>query len=61
MAEAMKYGREEFEVKLSPELIAAELEPNRVDLPRRTVAEHIRYALEHPIDSKPLKELVKPG
>ena len=61
MAEAMKYGREEFEVTLPPELIAAELEPNHVDLPQRTVAEHIHYALEHPIDSKPLKELVKPG
>ena len=57
----MKYGREEFEVTLPPELIAAELEPNHVDLPQRTVAEHIHYALEHPIDSKPLKELVKPG
>ena len=41
MAEAMKYGREEFEVTLPPELIAAELEPNHVDLPQRTVAEHI--------------------
>ena len=61
MAEAMKYGHEEFEVHLPAELIAAELEPNHVDLPQRTVAEHIHYALEHPIDSRPLKELVKPG
>ena len=37
MAEAMKYGEQAFAVKLPPELIAAELEPNRVDLPRRTV------------------------
>ena len=61
MPEVMKYGQQEFEVKLPPELIATELEPNHVDLPQRTVPEHIRYALEHPIDSKPLKELVKPG
>ena len=61
MPEAMKYGQQEFEVKLPPKLIAAELEPNHVDLPQRTVPEHIHYALEHPIDSKPLKELVKPG
>ncbi|WP_455583098.1 lactate racemase domain-containing protein [Dysosmobacter sp.] len=61
MAEAMKYGRQEFAVNLAPEHIAAELEPNRVDLPRRTTAEHIRYALNHPIDSRPLAELVKPG
>lgn len=61
MAEAMKCGEQEFEVHLPPELIAAELEPNQLDLPRRTPAEHIRWALDHPIDSAPLKELVKPG
>ena len=61
MAEAMKYGQEEFEVHLPPELIAAELEPNRIDLPQRTPAEHIRWALDHPIDSAPLKELVRAG
>ena len=33
MPEAMKYGQQEFEVKLPPKLIAAELEPNHVDLP----------------------------
>ena len=61
MAEAMKYGTESFEVHLPPEQIAAEVEANHVDLPQRTVAEHIRYALDHPIDSAPLRELVKPG
>ena len=61
MAETMKYGREEFEVHLPPELIAAELEPNQVELPQRTPAEHVRWALDHPIDSAPLKELVKAG
>ena len=38
MAEAMKYGKEEFAVTLPAEKIAAELEPNRVELPQRTVA-----------------------
>ena len=61
MAEAMKYGQKEFDVHLPPELIAAELEPNRIDLPQRTPAEHIRWALDHPIDSAPLKELVRAG
>ena len=61
MTEPMKYGQTEFEVHLPPELIAAELEPNQVDLPQRTTAEHIRWALDHPIDSAPLKELVKAG
>lgn len=57
----MKCGEQEFEVHLPQELIAAELEPNQVDLPQRTPAEHIRWALDHPIDSAPLKELVKAG
>ena len=61
MAEAMKCGEQAFEVHLPPELIAAELEPNRVELSQRTPAEHIRWALDHPIDSAPLKELVKAG
>lgn len=61
MPEAMRYGQQGFPVELPPELIAAELEPNHVELPQRTVAEHIRWALDHPIDSRPLKELVEPG
>ena len=61
MAETMRYGQGAFEVHLPPELIAAELEPNQIELPQRTTAEHIRWALDHPIDSAPLKELVRPG
>ena len=38
MTEPMKYGQTEFEVHLPPELIAAELESNQVDLPQRTTA-----------------------
>lgn len=59
--EPMKCGTEEFEVHLPADLIAAELEPNQVELPQRTPAEHIRWALDHPVDSAPLKELVKTG
>lgn len=29
-----------------------------MELPQRTVAEHIRYALAHPVDSAPLDQLV---
>ena len=61
MYEAMKCGQKEFPVNLPDELIAAELESNKIDLPQRTVPEHIHYALDNPIDSAPLKELVKPG
>ena len=46
MPEAMKYGTKSFEVHLPPEQIAVEVEANHVDLPQRTVAEHIRYALD---------------
>ena len=61
MAEAMHYGKTSFPVTLAPEEIAAELEPNAVELEQKTVPELVRAALAHPIDSKPLKELVKPG
>ena len=61
MAEAMHYGKTSFPVTLAPEEIAAELEPNAVELEQKSVPELVRDALAHPIDSKPLKELVKPG
>ena len=61
MAEAMHYGKTSFPVTLPEEDIAAELEPNAVELEQKPVPELVRDALAHPIDSKPLKELVKPG
>lgn len=61
MAEAMHYGKTSFPVTLPEEDIAAELEPNAVELEQKPVSELVRDALAHPIDSKPLKELVKPG
>ena len=35
--------------------------PNTVNLPKRTVREHIEYALDHPIGRGPLSEAVHPG
>ena len=61
MFEAMKFGREEFPVSLPEALIAAEFEPNVMELEEMTVPQRVHYALEHPIDSKPLGEIVKPG
>lgn len=61
MAEAMHYGKTAFPVNLAAEDIAAELEPNAVELEQKSVPELVRDALDHPIDSKPLRELVKPG
>ena len=61
MFEAMKFGQEEFPVNLPNELIAQELEPNKIEIEELTVAQRIHKALENPIDSKPLKEIVKPG
>lgn len=61
MAENMKYGTEEFPVHLAPEQIAAELEANPVDLPKKTTEELVRAALANPIDSKPLRQIVHPG
>ena len=61
MFEAMKFGQEEFPVNLPNELIAQELEPNKIEIEEMTVAQRIHKALENPIDSKPLKEIVKPG
>lgn len=45
----MKYSSIAFDVPIREELIAAELESNRVPLPKMTPEEHIRDALAHPI------------
>ena len=42
----MKYSNIEFEVNIPEKQIACELESNVVDLPQRTVKEHIEYALD---------------
>ncbi len=61
MAENMNYGTTSFPVHLPPEQIAAELEANPVALEDVSAAEHVRRALEHPIGSPRLKELVRAG
>lgn len=59
--ERMKYSDTEFDVSLDPRQVAAEVHANTVDLPKRTVREHIEYALDHPIGAGPIEEAVKPG
>ena len=41
--------------------MVAEVHANTVNLPKRTVREHIEYALDHPIGAGPLSEAVHPG
>lgn len=41
---SMKYSSIEFEVNIPETQIACELESNVVDLPQRSVKEHIEYA-----------------
>lgn len=59
--ERMKYSDTEFEVSLAPQQIVAEVHANSVDLPKRTVREHIEYALDHPIGAEPIEEAVHAG
>ena len=46
---SMKYSSIEFEVNIPETQIACELESNVVDLPQRSVKEHIEYALDNSI------------
>jgi Uncharacterized conserved protein len=57
----MKYGDKEFSVQLGNGLIAAELHSNMVALPRKSALEHINEALDNPIGSPRLEEMLKPG
>lgn len=59
--ERMKYSDTTFAVPLDPKQIVAELHANTVDLPKRTVREHIEYALDHPIGAGPIEEAVHAG
>lgn len=53
--ESMKYSETEFAVALDPAQVVAEVHANAVDLPKRTVREHIEYALDHPIGAGPIE------
>ena len=57
----MKYGDKEFSVELGSGLIAAELHSNTVALPAKSALEHINEALDNPIGSPRLEEMLKPG
>ena len=57
----MKYGDKEFSVELGSGLIAAELHSNTVALPKKSALEHINEALDNPIGSPRLEEMLKPG
>ena len=59
--EKMKYSDTEFAVSLDPSQVVAEVHANTVDFPKRTVREHIEYALDHPIGAGPIEEAVRPG
>ena len=57
----MKYSNIEFDVNIPEEQIACELESNVVELPQRTVKEHIEYALDNPIGAGDISTVVKKG
>ena len=57
----MKYGDREFCVNLENGLMAAELHSNAVSLPKKSALEHINEALDNPIGSPKLEEMLKPG
>ena len=59
--ETMKYSDTEFSVALDPQQVVAEVHANTVELPQRTVREHIEYALNHPIGAGPIEEAVQAG
>lgn len=59
--ESMKYSNTVFPVPLDPRQIVSEVHANAVNLPQRTVREHIEYALDHPIGAGPIEEAVRPG
>lgn len=59
--ESMKYSNTVFPVPLDPRQVVSEVHANAVNLPRRTVREHIEYALDHPIGAGLIEEAVRPG
>ena len=61
MAYSLKYGNREFEVKLPDEQIKRVLEANPVQLSPDKPRELIENALDHPIGSDRIENIVKPG
>jgi lactate racemase len=56
----MAYGKGEIRFNLDPSLVSAVLKLNKVPCLEDPVAS-IRDAIRNPIDSRPLREIVKPG
>ncbi len=61
MAYYLKYGDREFKVNLPDEQIKLVLEPNPVELPSGTPCELIGAALDNPIGTERIENIVKPG
>ena len=59
--EQMKYSDTAFAVSIDPAQVLCEVHANQVELSKRTVREHIEYALDHPIGAGPIEEAVQPG
>ena len=57
----MKYSDTSFSVSLDPGQVVAEVHANAVDLPKRSVREHIEYALDHPIGAGLIEDVVSKG
>ena len=57
----MKYSNIEFEVNIPETQIICELESNVVDIPQKSVEEHIEYALDNPIGAGDISTVVKKG
>src|SRR5690554_727613 len=57
----LKYGDRQFEVRLPDEQIKLVLEPNTVELPSRTPRELIEDALDNPIGTGRIEDMVKSG
>ncbi len=61
MAYYLKYGDRKFKVNLPDDQIKLVLEPNPVELPLDTPSELIESALDNPIGTDRIEEIVKPG
>ena len=56
----LRYGKKEVSFKIPADQLLYEIKGKNVDPPPDLESAY-RYALEHPIDSPPLREIVKPG
>lgn len=57
----MKYGKDKIEFEFPKENVLAVIEPNKIDIPDIPQVEIVRKALENPIASAKLSEIVKEG